>query len=129
VEQVNSASTLGESIGTNTSQEGLGCVTEKWFLENLNKFGKPIAFKLSWRSPQRSAQVLVVNTLSESSSVRYAVIEALRNESSSEQFVIAYRNEQLLREFVAAPCIIATGFLSRYEAAKNLKTFIASTAA
>ena len=70
-----------------------------------------------------------MNTLSEVSGIRYAVIEALRNESSSEQFVIAYRNEQLLREFIAAPCIIATGFVSRHEAAKNLKAFIASGAA
>lgn len=70
-----------------------------------------------------------MNTLGEFSGIRYAVIEALRNESGSEQLVIAYRKEQLLREFIAAPCIIATGFLSRHEAAKNLKASIASAAA
>jgi hypothetical protein len=54
------------------------------------------------------------------SEVRYAVSEALRSESGFEQFVIAYRNEQLLREFIAPPCIIATGFSSRDEAGEHL---------
>jgi hypothetical protein len=36
--------------------------------------------------------------------LRCAIIEALRCETTREQFVIAYRNEQLLREFI--PCTL-----------------------
>ena len=46
------------------------------------------------------------------SSVHYAVIEALRTETGPERFVIAYPNEQSLRDVIAAPSIIAFGFPS-----------------
>jgi hypothetical protein len=49
--------------------------------------------------------------------VRYAVIEGFRAEGGSEPFVLAYRNEQSLRDLIAAPCIAAFGFSSREEAA------------
>ena len=48
--------------------------------------------------------------------VRYAVIETLRAEGGSERFVLAYRNEQSLRDLIAAPCIAAFGFSSRKDA-------------
>jgi hypothetical protein len=52
--------------------------------------------------------------------MRYAVIEALQIEPGPERFVIAYRTEQSLREFIAAPRIIAFGFSSRAEAIATL---------
>ena len=53
--------------------------------------------------------------------VRYAVIETFRTEGGSERFVLAYRNEQSLRDLIAAPCIAAFGFSSREEAAARTK--------
>jgi len=46
----------------------------------------------------------------------YAVLKGLENDGRRERFVIAYRDEQSLRELFAAPCILATGFCSRDEA-------------
>jgi hypothetical protein len=48
--------------------------------------------------------------------VRYAVIEAFRAEGGPERFVLAYRNDQSLRDLIAAPCIAALGFSSREDA-------------
>ena len=48
----------------------------------------------------------------ESQSERYAVIGVRWNEVCPE-LVIAYRNEDSLRELIAAPCIIGIGFGSR----------------
>jgi len=73
--------------------------------------------------------VQIVNPSRKLSALRYAIIEALRSERRREQFVIAYRNEQLLREFIAAPCIIATGFSSRDEAAAHVRAHILAVAA
>jgi hypothetical protein len=53
--------------------------------------------------------------------VRYAVIEAIRAEGGSERFVLAYRNEQSLRDLIAAPCIAAFGFSSREDATARTK--------
>jgi hypothetical protein len=53
--------------------------------------------------------------------VRYAVIEAFRAEGGSERFVLAYRNEQSLRDLIAAPCIAAFGFSSREDAAARTR--------
>ena len=53
--------------------------------------------------------------------VRYAVIEAFRAEGGSERFVLAYRNEQSLRDLIAAPCIAAFGFSSREDATARTK--------
>jgi hypothetical protein len=57
------------------------------------------------------------------SSLRYAVIEALRVDADPERFVIAYCNEQALHAVIAAPCIVAFGFSSREkaEASKGLR--------
>jgi hypothetical protein len=69
--------------------------------------------------------VSVVNTLSGFSRMQYAVIETRRN----ERFVIAYRDERSLREFIAAPCIVASGFASRDAAMAEVAGQVASTAA
>lgn len=53
--------------------------------------------------------------------VRYAVIEALRAEGGAERFVLAYRNEQSLRDLIAPPCIAAFGFSSREDATARTK--------
>ena len=49
----------------------------------------------------------------ESQSERYAVIEARWNGVFSERFVISYREEEALRQLIAGPSIIGTGFRSR----------------
>ena len=51
---------------------------------------------------------------------QYAVIEARRTEGPSERFVIAYSEEESLRELIAGPRIIACGFASREEAQTNI---------
>jgi len=58
----------------------------------------------------------VVNELVDSSGVQYAVIAGLRTETGPERLVIAYPNEEVLRDLIAAPSIIAVGFSSRQEA-------------
>ena len=64
----------------------------------------------------------VVNELLEFSEMRYAVIEAPQIESGPERFVVAYYTEQSLRDFIAAPRIIAFGFSSRAEAVASSDT-------
>jgi hypothetical protein len=62
----------------------------------------------------------------ESQSGRYAVIEIRRNEVFPKRFVISYRDEESLRELIAAPRIIGIGFGFR-EAAVEVVPSIAST--
>ena len=50
---------------------------------------------------------------------QYAVIAGLRTEQLSERLVIAYPDEESLRDLIAAPSIIALGFNSREEAVKR----------
>jgi hypothetical protein len=57
-----------------------------------------------------------VNEVVDSSGVHYAVIAGLRTETGPERLVIAYPNEESLRDLIAAPSIIAVGFSSREEA-------------
>jgi hypothetical protein len=59
--------------------------------------------------------------------VRYAVIEASSNKDRPERLVIAYQDEDCLRDLIAAPSIFGLGFASREEAIANL-TSIASDA-
>jgi len=47
---------------------------------------------------------------------QYAVIEARRTESLSERFVIAYSDEESLRDLIAGASIVGCGFASREEA-------------
>jgi hypothetical protein len=47
---------------------------------------------------------------------QYAVIKARRTDGPSECFVIAYPDEESLRDLIAGPSIIACGFATREEA-------------
>jgi hypothetical protein len=58
--------------------------------------------------------------LVDSSIAQYAVIEARRTGGPSERFLIAYPDEESLRELIAGPSIIACGFASRAEAQSNI---------
>jgi len=57
-----------------------------------------------------------VNKVVDSTGVKYAVIAGLRTETGPERLVIAYPNQESLRDLIAAPSIIAIGFSSREEA-------------
>jgi hypothetical protein len=57
-----------------------------------------------------------VNQMDDSSGVQYAVIAGLRTETGPERLVIAYPNEESLRDLIAAPSIIAVGFSSLEDA-------------
>jgi len=57
-----------------------------------------------------------VNAVVDFSDVRYAVIEVLQTETGHERIVIAYPNEESLRDLIAAPSIVAFGFATREEA-------------
>jgi hypothetical protein len=61
-----------------------------------------------------------VTGLVDSSIAQYAVIEARRTEGPPERFVIAYSDEESLRELIAGPSIIASGFASCEEAQANI---------
>jgi len=66
------------------------------------------------------AQGRVMTGLVNSPVAQYAVIEARRTEGPSERFVIAYPDEESLRELIAGPSIIACGFAYREEAQANI---------
>lgn len=61
--------------------------------------------------------------------VRYAVIEGFQTETGHEHIVIAYPNEQSLRDLIAAPSIIAFGFSSREEAVAGSRACVPAAAA
>ena len=63
------------------------------------------------------------------SGVRYAVIAGLRTETGPEHLVIAYPNEESLRDLIAARSIIAVGFSSREEAAAGRNSSVRPAAA
>lgn len=59
--------------------------------------------------------------------VRYAVIRASSNKDRPERLVIAYQDEDCLRDLIAAPSIFGLGFASREEAISNLEGNISAT--
>ncbi|MGB8989074.1 MAG: hypothetical protein WCC37_20915 [Candidatus Sulfotelmatobacter sp.] len=61
--------------------------------------------------------------------VRYAVIEGLQTETGHEHIIIAYPNEQLLRDLIAAPSILAFGFATRDQAVVAGRTCFSTAAA
>jgi hypothetical protein len=71
----------------------------------------------------------VVNELVDLSDVQYAVIEGLHTETGHERIVIAYPNEQSLRDLIAAPAIIASGFSSREEAVAGSRACVPTAVA
>jgi hypothetical protein len=62
-----------------------------------------------------------MSNLVDSASSKYAVIETLRTEARRECIVIAYPDEQSLRALLAAPSIIALGFVSRDNAEASIE--------
>ena len=54
------------------------------------------------------------------SSVCYAVIQASSKKDKPERLVIAYHDENCLRDLIEAPSIVGLGFTSREEAMANL---------
>ena len=63
-----------------------------------------------------------------SASVHYAVVQASSKEDGPERLVIAYHDENCLRDLIAAPSIFGLGFASREEAMANLEGYISDTA-
>jgi len=62
------------------------------------------------------------------SSVCYAVIQASSKKDRPERLVIAYHDENCLRDLIAAPSIIGRGFASREEAVANLEGHMSDAA-
>jgi hypothetical protein len=60
-----------------------------------------------------------VDKLVDTSAWRYAVI-SVRCEPDRERLVIAYPDEETLRDLIAAPSIVALGYSSRADALKNI---------
>jgi len=71
----------------------------------------------------------VVNELLDFSDVQYAVIEGPHTETGHERLVIAYPNEQTLRDLIAAPSIVAFGFSSREEAVAGSRACVRTAGA
>ena len=61
-----------------------------------------------------------MNDLPDDTNVRYAIIQETRA-GGGGRFVVAYRNEYLLRDLIAPSCITAFGFSSRDEAVARTK--------
>jgi hypothetical protein len=59
---------------------------------------------------------------------RYAVVQASSNKDKPERLVIAYQDENCLRDLIAAPSIFGLGFSSREEAMRHLKGLSADAA-
>jgi hypothetical protein len=68
-----------------------------------------------------------VNDLVDTSTWRYAVI-SVRSEPARERLVIAYPDEETLRDLIAAPSIVALGYRSRADALKNIDRCVTTTA-
>jgi hypothetical protein len=70
----------------------------------------------------------VMEVLVPCSSVCYAVIQASSKEDRPERLVIAYHDENCLRDLIAVPSIIGLGFASREEAIANLEGHMSDAA-
>jgi hypothetical protein len=68
-----------------------------------------------------------VDELVETSKWRYAVI-SVRSEPARERLVIAYPDEDTLRDLIAAPSIVALGYTSRADALKNIDRCVTAKA-
>jgi hypothetical protein len=62
-----------------------------------------------------------MNSLVGSSSLKFAVIEALTTEDGPECVVLAYPNEGSLRDLIASRSIVALGFASRDRAVASIQ--------
>ena len=63
-----------------------------------------------------------------SSSLHYAIINASSKKDPPERLVVPYRDENCLRDLIAAPSIIGLGFASREEAIANLEGHLSDAA-
>jgi hypothetical protein len=68
-----------------------------------------------------------VDELVDTSAWRYAVIN-VRSEPDRERLVIAYPDEETLRDLIAAPSIVALGYTSRADALKNIDRCVTTEA-
>ena len=68
-----------------------------------------------------------MDELVDTSTWRYAVICA-RSEPDRERLVLAYPNEETLRDLIAAPSIVALGYTSRADALKNIDRCVTTKA-
>jgi hypothetical protein len=67
-----------------------------------------------------------VDELVDTSTWRYAVI-SVRSEPDRERLVMAYPDEETLRDLIAAPSIVALGYTSRADALKNIDRCVTTT--
>jgi hypothetical protein len=67
--------------------------------------------------------------LAHCSTVRYAIIQASSTKDHPERLVIAYPDENCLRDLIAAPTIVGLGFTSPEQAMANLVGSTASPTA
>jgi hypothetical protein len=70
---------------------------------------------------------MVVDKSVDTSTWRYAVIR-VRSEPASERLVIAYPDENALRDLIAAPSIVAVGYTSRADAVENIDRCVTTKA-
>jgi hypothetical protein len=68
-----------------------------------------------------------VDELVETSTWQYAVI-CVRSEPDRERLVIAYPDEETLRDLIAAPSIVTLGYSSRADALKNIDRCVRTAA-
>jgi hypothetical protein len=68
-----------------------------------------------------------VDELVDTSTWQYAVI-SVRSEPIRERLVIAYPDEETLRDLIAAPSIVALGYTSRADALKNIDRCVTTKA-
>ena len=68
-----------------------------------------------------------MDELVETSTWRYAVI-SVQSEPARERLVIAYPDEDTLRDLIAAPSIVALGYTSRAGALKNIDRCVTTKA-
>ncbi len=69
-----------------------------------NQFGTPVATAQDMSNTDMSVREdAIVKELVDFSGVQYAVIEGLHTDTGHERMVIAYPNEQSLRDLIAAP--------------------------
>ncbi len=68
-----------------------------------------------------------MDELVDTSAWRYAVIN-VRSEPDRERLVIAYPDEETLRDLIAAPSVVAFGYTSRADALKNIDRCVTTRA-
>ena len=80
--------------------------------------------------PRREAKTNgdIMEALAHCSGVRYTVLDASSKKDRSERLVIAYQDENCLRDLIAASSIVGLGFMSREEAMANIEGHMSDAA-